>query len=155
MALWQYTFQVLPGESFSVLKDNKPFSFEDDLFDDELYWKFTPINKNHFDEIGRILNKNKSWSEKVDLYGNLETNCLELFYNTQTHEVESVSFRIDFTSDFEMILKELVEFFILQGFIILDESFQLVPLNYEIVRSVIGNSQQLKIYSELKNDSPD
>lgn len=153
MALWQYTFQILPKESYSILKDNIALSFDDALFDDEPYWKYILINKNHFDAIDKTLPRRKAWSKEIDLYGNLESTCLEVFYNTQTKNVCSAFFRIDFTIDFEMILKELIEFLIFQGFVILDENFQLATLNYEKVKSIIDNSKQAKRYNELQRKS--
>ena len=149
MALWQYTFQLLTKESFESLGKGFEAFLNGDLFDDKTYWQFKPINKSYFEGIERILEKGRSWSNEIDLYGNQESNCFEIIFDGQTNIITSVSFRIDFTSDYETVLNSIIEFCILKGLIILDEKLQIVPLNYESARSVIENAPQVKIYNKL------
>lgn len=88
MGLWQYTFQILPKRSFSVLKDNVQLFDENNLFDDEPYWKFEPINKNYFEGVERLLMKGKSWSKEIYLFGIEKSNCLEVLFDIQTENVK-------------------------------------------------------------------
>ncbi|MFN8337538.1 MAG: hypothetical protein U0T36_00805 [Saprospiraceae bacterium] len=155
MALWQYTFQILPKRSFSVLKDDIQIFDENNLFDDEPYWKFEPINKNYFEGLERLLMKGKSWSKEIYLFGSEESNCLEVLFDLQTDNVKSVSLRIDFTSEFETVLRGVIDFCIYNELIILDEKLQIVPLNYESVSHIINNSSQFKRYNELQEQRPE
>lgn len=148
MAVWQYTFQVLPKESVNTFAENFFFNQKDEVFDDEPYWKEHPLKKSFFSKINSILKKAKSWSNDIDLYGNQESNCFEVLSDSEGY-VLSVSFRIDFTSYYESVLSYIIEFCILKGLIILDEELNVVSLNYEQVQSVIKNSPQLKRYYEL------
>jgi hypothetical protein len=150
MALWQYEFHVLPKESFSILSNGTQLLLDDGLFDDEPFWKYKPVNKNYFKGIEKILQEGKSWSKQIDLYGNQRSNCLEILFDALTNNVVSVSFRIDFTSDFEMVLREIIEFCISKELIILDEELQIIPLNYESINCIIENSPQVKKYDELR-----
>lgn len=153
MALWQYTFQILPKVSFDAFaKDFENYS-DDNLFDDAPYWLFQPFNKSYFERIGNILQKGKSWSKEVDLYGDQESNCFEVFFNTKTNDVTSVSFRINFTSNYEMVLNGIIEFCILRGLIILDEKLQVVTLNLESVKNLIENAPQVSKYNKIKNQN--
>jgi hypothetical protein len=146
MALWQYSFHLITKESFKILTKNSLPTFDELGFDDELYWHVELIDKFFFEEIDTILNKNVSWSTEIDLYGHQKSNCFEVFFDGNTNIVKSVSFRIDFSNDYEMVLKGIIEFCIQKGLIILDEKLQLVTLNYEVARSIIENSPQMNKY---------
>lgn len=155
MALWQYTFQILPKKSFSVLKSDIQLFDENNLFDDEPYWKYEPFNKNYFEGVEKLLMKGKSWSKEIYLLGSENSNCLEVLFDIQTDNVKSVSLRIDFTSEFEMILRGFIDFCIYNELIILDEALQIVSLNYESIIHIINNSPQFKRYNELQGQSPE
>lgn len=154
MALWQYTFQVLTKESFEYLYEYISVSFDDFGFDEEPFWEYQLIDKSYFEEINNFLTKGQSWSHKIDLYGDQEANCFEVSFN-QNNIVESVSFRIDFRTNYELILNNIIEFCILKGLIILDEELNRIPLNYESVRSVIINTPQIKMYNRLSGNNKD
>lgn len=149
MALWQYTFQILPKKSFNALKEGMILFDEDGLFDDEPYWKYEPINKNYFEDVTQFLSKGKSWSKKIDLFGSEESNCIEVLFDAHTNNIESASLRIDFTSDFESLLRGIVDFCIYKELILLDEEMQIVPLNFESIIHIINSSIQLKMYKKL------
>jgi len=155
MALWQYTFQILPKKSFSTSKKDLNLFDENNLFDDELYWKYESINKCYFEGVEQLLKKGKSWSQEINLYGSEKSNCLEIFFDTQTSNIKSVSLRIDFTSEFELVLRGIIDFCIYKELIILDEELQIIPLNYESISSIINNSPQFKRYHELQEQSPE
>lgn len=149
MALWQYTFLILPKTSFSVLKNDTQFFDENNLFDDEPFWKYEPINKSYFEGVGQLLIEGESWSKEINLFGSEKSNCLEIFFDKQTCNIKSVSLRVDFTSQFELFLRGIIDFCIYKELIILDEELHRVPLNFESITSIISNSPQFKKYNEL------
>lgn len=151
MALWQYTFHILSKESFDTLRINFELAFGEFGFDDEPFWKFAAVHKSYFEEVSLILEKGKSWSNEIDLYGHQEINCLEVLFDGNTNIVSSVSFRIDFRSEYEMVLNPIIEFCILKGLVMLDEDLNIVALNYEVMKSVIENAPQKTMYNKLKN----
>lgn len=151
MALWQYTFQVLPKESIEVLSPDHYLKKGVSGFDDEPYWKLNPVNKIAFYSIQEILPKTKSWSNEIELYGNQDSNCFEVLFDNKG-EVLSASFRIDFRSSYEKILSQIIEFCLLNGLVILDEGLNIVPLNHEQVQSVVRNSPQVKRYKGLSEE---
>lgn len=155
MSLWQYTFQILPKKSLSSLKRDINLFDENNLFDDEPYWKYEFINKNYFEGVEQLLVKGRSWSQEINLYGSEKSNCLEIFFDIQTSNIKSVSLRIDFTSEFELFLRGFIDFCIYKELIILDEELQIIPLNNESISSIINNSPQFKRYNELQVQSPE
>lgn len=152
MSIQQYTFQVLLKESVESLSEEFIFLRGKDGFDDEPFWKFKPINKSFFLNIKNILKICTSWSNEIDLYGNQDSNCFEVWYDGESNNVISASFRIDFISDYESILSRIIEFCILNGLIILDEDLNRVPLNFESVKNIIDNAPQVKRYNELSGE---
>jgi hypothetical protein len=147
MAIWQVGFFVLPKESIEHIDS---FEVSDEhTFDDAPYWKPKRINPSFFDSIGFFLPKSKSWAEYLTIYGSENSNRFEIV--SENDIVESVSFRIDFTSDYEKALGEIIEFCILNGLIILDEALNLVPLNFETTNNLIKLAPQVKKYNDLSS----
>lgn len=109
------------------------------------------MKRSDFNEINLTLKKSNSWSNDIDLYGKVESNCFEVISDDEDNVV-SVSFRIDFRSRYESILRFIIEFCSLNGLIILDEDITIIPLNFELIKSKIENSRQIKIYNELSNE---
>ncbi len=147
MALWQYTFHLLPKQGVEILNPNLIFNQIDGDFDDEPYWKISTTNKGFFLPIAQILPKGNSWSKNIQIYGSDDSNCLEVFF--EGDYVLSVSLRIDFTSNYESLLVEIIEFLLFNSLVILDENLIVLPLNVEGVKGVINNSAQVLKYKEL------
>lgn len=148
MAIWQYTFHVLHKESVNTASDFCTFNRDDEGFDDSFFWKKHPLKKVFFNEINLIFNKSRSWSLRIDLYGNQESNCFEVLHDNEDN-VLSVSFRIDYTSNYEPALSQIIEFCVFNGLIILDENLNIVPLNFENAKTVIEHSPQIEKYNKL------
>jgi hypothetical protein len=119
MALSQISFFTLPQKTFQKLSQSH-LKKEDHLFDDSVYWASERAPCDFFAKIGSFLPINTSWSKQITLYGQQDSNCFEVLCEDQI--ILSVSFRIDFTSDYEDILRNLIEFFITNDLLILDDS---------------------------------
>jgi len=111
MALWQYQFTIIPNQY--ILKDISNEEFEYEL------WEHANIHKEDFMQVNSFLPKTKSWSEYLDIYGNTDSNCLEVFFDRE-ERVTSVSLRIDFRSDYNKILYQLLSFFKAKDYTLLD-----------------------------------
>ena len=70
MALWQYQFTIIPNHY--ILKDISNEEFEYEL------WEYANMHKEDFMQVNSFLPKTKSWSEYLDIYGNIDSNCLEV-----------------------------------------------------------------------------
>lgn len=88
---------------------------EDGFFEDDICWMKNPISPLFFRDIINIMSEGKPWSKNLLVYGDLESNCFEIL--SINNIVQSVSFRIDFTSQDETVLSKIIEFCILKGLI--------------------------------------
>lgn len=149
MALWQYTFHVLPNKSLELHSLGLSFKREEDGFDDAAIWRVQKIKPDFFKDIDYILPQGKSWSKNIDLYGDQESNCFEVLF--EKNIVVSVSFRINFIDNYNDVLNALIEFCIYKGLIIIDEELKVVPLNFETIKSIIEYSPQVRKYKALSN----
>ncbi|MBD1432703.1 hypothetical protein H8B06_07705 [Sphingobacterium sp. DN00404] len=156
MAIWQYTFLVLPKDGVQVLSTstNNGLGKTIDGFEDDRYWKYSTIKRDLFNAVGHILPKSKSWSNEIDLYGNQDSNCFEVFFDKED-TIQSVSFRIDFKDNYRSILQGILEFCRHNGLIVLDESLSIVPLNYEYTHRIILTSPQRKKYNQMSENDQD
>ena len=146
MALWQYSLFVIP--KFNDTIDNlSDFKDEDGLLDDEGLWQKSNVSTSFFNNINKILPLGKSWSENLIVYGDLETNCFEIYHKNDL--VASASFRIDFTSDYEYILYSILDFVQLNDLQILDEELNIIKTNTVSIKNLIENSRQYKLYHKL------
>lgn len=151
MALWQVGFFVLPGNCISEISS---LEISDEFFfDDAPFWEAHKTDVAYFKEIGLFLPETKSWSNQITLYGNQDSNRFQISSENET--VVSVSFRIDFTSDYDMVFRSIIEFCALKGLIILNENLEVVPLNYESARHVIENAPQVELYRKMKEKNSD
>ena len=149
MAIWQYTFHVLPKEVDESPASISNFKRGEDGFDDEPYWQLNHNNRNFFKAIETILPKHKSWSKDIDLYGDQESNCFEVLCD-DTDNILSASFRIDFRSNYEKILIKIIEFCNFNKLCIIDEELKIVNGDFDEVRNIIDYSHQVKRYHYLQ-----
>lgn len=149
MAIWQYRFRILPKEYESEMRSG--YILEGGDFDlvEEYLWAMYAYKKDEFKEFSALLCKNKSWCDEIDLYGEQDSNCLEVLYDGNSNIVLSVSLRIDFRIDYDFILKGVIEFCILHGLIIIDEDKSILQLNFETIRGCVEDSPQVKKYKYL------
>ncbi|MEY3241807.1 MAG: hypothetical protein RIR11_3246 [Bacteroidota bacterium] len=148
MALWQVGFFILPKDYKSQISNLK--ISDEFTFDDAPFWHENKTSPDYFEGIDKFLQKNKSWADYITLYGHENSNRFEVI--SENNIVESVSFRIDFTSDYEFVLNGIIEFCILNGLIILDENLNIVPLNLETAKSIIIHAPQVLKYNNLQSE---
>jgi hypothetical protein len=149
MAIWQYNFIVIPKSVF----DRKDGSLENYLdaegfLDDESCWLFEPVEVDFFEEMKKVLPENKSWSNDIILFGNQDSNRLEVYKN-ESNQVISVSFRIDYTTEYEDILRSIIRFIELNDLAILDENLELLDNNFITIKTHIENSDRRNILRRL------
>lgn len=147
MALWQYTFYLMPNEIFSHEEKNFKISIDDFGSESVVFWWQFGYGKQTFKTIERFLPLGKTWSKDLTVFGELDSNCFEVFCENEV--VIDVSFRINYKSQYDFILSEIIEFCILNGFAVLDEELNFVDLNLTSMKQIIGNAPQVKLYDKL------
>lgn len=148
MAIWQYNFTLIPRASVSDKSLNAHFD-KDGLFEDDIYWDLVSVNIDFFCDIDAIISKGKSWSNNIILFGNEEANCFEVFKDDQ--KVKSVSFRVDFTSNYEDFLRGVIEFALLRNLLIVDEGYNILEPNFLSINNLIESSPQFLKYKQLSS----
>ncbi len=145
MALWQVGFFILPKLNLELINLLK--STDEESFDNSFYWDEKKVSPLFFRKIETFLPQTESWSEELNIYGNENSNRIEVYFSNDI--VESVSFRIDFTSNYKEILKQIIEFCITNDFIILNEMLNVVDLNFESINKDILNETRVKKYTSF------
>ena len=107
MAIWQYTFFIIPNNNLPL--DNfSPIIDEEGLFNDNVYWSNKETHISFFEEIGNIIPKNKSWSQQIVLFGKENTNCIEVF--NENEYIYIVLLNMLHRKDYSFILNRLFHF---------------------------------------------
>ncbi|MGE0567640.1 MAG: hypothetical protein AB7O73_06800 [Bacteroidia bacterium] len=148
MAIWQYTFYVLPKEAVTDITPSLVFLKDDDGFDDSPYWKYVAVEPSFFEPVKEFLPLGNSWSKDLILYGDVDSNCLEVFLE-ESKLVESVSIRIDFRSNYEALLDKLLLFLMKNNMMVLGEDLNPVKLNEYDFNMKIKGSEQYSKYSMI------
>ncbi|MEM6316223.1 MAG: hypothetical protein AAF960_01055 [Bacteroidota bacterium] len=151
MAIWQYKFYVFPKENYADYAENFKKLWHSEYFDEGILWKTNKVEIDFFDEVNNLLKKGKSWSKDLIIYGKVESDCFEIL--CENGYVISVSFRINYTNNYDYLLSSLIDFFIQNGLILLDEQLELLPLNFLSIKSVIENAPQVEKYRILSRQS--
>jgi hypothetical protein len=147
MALWQINFTVLPYIALAGYPKFKGTHISE--FDDSVYWKSHAVASDFFKPIGDFLPQTDWYTKDVILFGNEDNNRLEI--SIKNDVVQSVSFRIDYRSQYESIITQFIDFFIANDLIVLDEHLQIMRLDFASFNTSIQNSPQVKTYNRLAN----
>lgn len=103
MAIWQLGFYLIPNEKIEY---ELPFR---QLLDESLLeWQEERIDKESQKKLSRYLPIEKSWSESIIQYGNLEKTCIEVSIDTITIRIRLDLARIT-NSIFEAVLNFIIE----------------------------------------------
>lgn len=131
MALWQITFYIIDACANNVnLNQNADF-------DDSCFWENNNRDIKLFKPIGLFLEENKSWSSHIKQYGNLKSNCLEVYFDDMD-KILSVSFRIDFLSDYDLILEKVLIFCLNNNLAIVTLKGDVFPLQLDFFKLYIS-----------------
>ena len=97
MAIWQYTFLILPNQAYTDLSVEGYLGAPKD-FDAKTLWMYDRFSPNQFNFLSQLLPINKSWSKSIILFGKEDTNCVEI--SVEDGWVIDVSLRVDFTTEY-------------------------------------------------------
>lgn len=145
MALWQYTFIVIPKKN--VVIQNSSTKLNEEYYYKTDFWRHG-YEKDCFEELDKILPKAKSWSKNIIIFGKEDSNVLKLILDDK--KVTEVILRIDFRTHYAHLLNEILIFCLSHGFILLDEDLNIMPFDSSTIVHVIENSSQ---YFKLKEMS--
>ena len=79
MAIWQYHFDLLPSEYIIPGETNFQIFVEELGFNDKIFWENSKYTIEDFEPIGKLLPVGESWSKKLTVFGDLTSNCFEVW----------------------------------------------------------------------------
>ena len=142
MAILQCDFYILPSNS-----DEAVLNLE--AFDDSTFWHKVSVNKEIFNSVASVLPQVKSWSDSLDIYGNLEDSCMQISFDNN-RLVDGALLRINFTSEYKDILKFIISFCAKNDFEILTSELQKLPLLYSKIDQYIAGSKRKEKFIKLQ-----
>lgn len=143
MAIWQYSFSIVPKEDLNAIGCSQ--FIEKEKYYSHDFWQNRCTVSEYQTQLNDILPKGSSWSSSITLFGQEDSNNIEIVTNENV--IVEMSFRLDFRST--TILDKVIEFCIYNGLALITEDFFVIPLNSEIIMSVVKNSRQYKKFVEL------
>ena len=146
MAVWQYQFHIVPASVHDV-DPRKQLISRDGLFDAEALWLERNPEQDLFEEIGAWLPKTKSWSDEVIIFGKVESHCLEVVI--ENGNILDAGFRLDFSQDYDDMLRRMIEFVIRNGLAIISQQWKILELNLLSIKAVIERSAVHGVYHRL------
>ena len=151
MAIWQCKFFILPKSDTYDLQYDRQYN-DIKLFEDDKYWKKAKIKKEIFSEISRLLKPEKSWSNEIDQYGSENGNRLEVLFDAN-NIIKSVTFRIDFRSEYEAVLRGIISLCEKNSFYIIDGNLNNLKLSFNAIKEAINKSKNKEFFTELVRNS--
>lgn len=146
MAIWQYSFYILPKAVSSFTQEQLTTIFDEGQ-EVEQYWNDAGLLRSDFNELSQIFASQKSWCATIDQYGSIDSSCIEVSY--EKNNITNVHFRINFTSDFEATLLAVMAFCRKHDLIILGEWYRKLPVDIEGIKQVIFSSSNAAVYATL------
>lgn len=158
MSVYQNTYFVVPRKGnynlFEGLNLNS-FIEEDGFFEDDLFWENLKYKYGDIESyLLSVLEVGKSWSKDLKIFGNIDLNSLEILL--ENNFVVSLSFRVNFKTDYSSFLKEVIEFCKLNDFLIVDNDLNTLVLEHGQINNNIINSKAYNRFKEFfANDKDD
>jgi len=144
MAIWQYTFEIIPRKSLVTIGVTDFLTDGD--YEKYNFWENFDEGINFFISLVVEIGMNESWSEDVVIYGNEESTCIKIFL--ENDKITGVIVRIDIRYNYSLILNSIIQFCISNGLVILDD-LKILDLDASIISQRIINSDQIAMYKKL------
>ena len=142
MALWQYSFQLLPRSTEITEGDtflNREITANLD------FWHNIQTSPLDIAEIQTILPVGKSWNDDLLIFGDSEKSCISFFI--EKGFILEAELRVDLRSDFPMFLQRMRDIEFMQKVFLLDESGYVLTINSSLIVSRIFRSEH---YNKFK-----
>ena len=130
MAVWQFTFYIIPGKKDTTVEGEA-----------KLPWGVTDPS---LEKIG-FLPKNKSWSNSISQYGKDDETCIEYIYDDKI--LSEIKCRLDLRSLTGKQLEEILEYSRSIGGIVFYQEKTYCPDPFEITQLIMKSA----VYRFCKN----
>ena len=124
MAIWQYKLYFLPEEEVRSYFPNGG-ALSENAFSEVQWWKYRQLYLSNFTDVKAVLPLKKSWSDDIMLFGELDSNCSEVF--TESGIAVEASARIDLRGDYRDMITLICQFSQNNKLILLDYKWHILP----------------------------
>jgi hypothetical protein len=107
MAIWQFSCDLLPETAVRMHLKDIPLVIRGEQFDQILWWDSWPRAAELTTSIQSLLNRAPSWSERVDIWGDIEGDTIQI-YKSDAGAIEEVFVRVDVRSLSHVFLNGVV-----------------------------------------------
>lgn len=145
MAIWQYQLFLLPKEEIKSYFKNDLFISEDDLNEID-WWKYSELKPMDFSVFSKILPQSKSWSDDITIYGNVDSDCIEVI--VENNKIKEVSIRIDLRYSNKQLIADLCKFSEQYSCVFLNIYFKIINPIQELIEDDIN---QYPVYKSFIN----
>jgi len=152
MSIKQNTYHIIPKiGNFQLFPGLCLKSFrEEEFFEDDAFWNINEMETTRILEyLNQRFEEEVSWSTEMKIYGKLDHDCIKIILDT--NKIVSMSFRIDFTSNFDLFLQHILNFCDSFQLLIVDFDLNILELDFFQVKENITNSQNFKNYRKLSD----
>ncbi len=151
MSIYQNSYFIVPRRgNYSLFEglNLKSFLEDDTLFEDDLFWDNLRLPIKEFESyLRKNFLEDASWSDDLKIYGNNETNCIKLIF--ENGFVNSVSFRVNFKTDYSKFLNKLIEFCERNNLLVVDNDLNILYLDYQVIVDNINSSKAFENYKKF------
>lgn len=145
MATWQYGFKVVPRRQL-LMKDGKaPLALTDAERESLPTWDLGTLREPLYTLIESRLPRCKSWSESIEIWGEDDKTCIELF--KEKDGTVELSVRLDLRHLEREIIDMLQKVTSLLGALVIGEDGKIFTLNHEELKQQLQTSSAFKFVS--------
>ena len=144
MAIWQYTFEIIPRQS--LVKMGLTDFLTDDDYEKYNFWENINDGIEFFSSLIVEMGISEILNDDIVIYGNEDSTCIKIFF--ENYKITGVIVRIDIRYNYSLIVNSIVKFCTSNELIILDD-LKILDLNAELISQRIENSNQIAMYKKL------
>ena len=146
MAIWQFSFNMIPKGNLGGLGDDLPLSLDKKIVDELIDWHGYNIKKESVVKLSRKLPQAKSWSDDIKQFGALDKTCVEFFY--EDNHLRDVLIRLDLRDISKSLVDLIIDFIVENNSLIVTSDGTLIRASFYELAEQIKCSQA---YSFLEN----
>lgn len=148
MALWQYTFRIVPLTRAKMIAPDGIVPMEEGVIDDSVCWEGLDFERARFEKVALTLPLGTSWSRELTVYGELDQTCILVFHDVGG-KTESMSLRVDFRSSYKPILNRIFAVLRECALVLIDQNGKLMDPVVELAEAAIESAPQISVYEML------
>ena len=147
MAIWQYAFWVVPKVSVTKINGHVEKYLTEEVFNSISFFDEN-CSYDDFSKSITYMEKKKHWCDDASLYGEYDSDCIEIYYKDNTRHIDSIHIRIDLRKEYKLTVEKLIRSILSSGFIIINEDLNVLSVCEESILDDIGKNKYLRFCLE-------